>query len=261
MITMNQKFNLSRFGQLLKHYWAENSKRYLTSFGLIVGLMLFLMLPIVGTSQYSELFYLLHVFAFLGGVMLGGSLFTSTAFSAYSTPERGISAIMLPASRTEKFIVILLIHALFAVLVFAIGHLLHSVLSDLANQGLPEGSREYRPIPDEVARFFGFSYFILQGTLFLGSLYFTKNAFVKTVGVVLIITIIAFIINLQLAFQFVGEADSVITFPFIHWMIYHDQNYQISFPPVVSTWIRVFLGLIVVAFGYITFVRLQEKEI
>ena len=259
---MNQQFNLSRFSLLLKHYWAETGKSYLISLGLIIGIMLLLMIPIVGTSRYHDLLFILHAFGFLGGIMLGGSLFTSTAFSAYSTPGRGMATSMLPASQLEKFVVILLAHLLFAVLIFVVGYLLHNGLVDIANQNLSVNGRKYQPAPADVMRFFGFSYFLLQGTLFLGSLYFTKNAFIKTLGIVLGVTVLAFIVNMVLAYQFTGEADRVMTFPFTLWNVSEGQQfYQVGLPSFASTLVRLFLGLIVVAFGYITFVRLQEKEI
>ena len=258
---MNQQFDLSRFGLLLKLYWVENGKSYLISFGLIVGVLLFLMVPIVGSAQFNDLLYMVHALALFGGVMLGGSLFTSTAFTAYATPERGIAAIMLPASQLEKFMSVVLPALLFVVSVFVIGYLLHGSLVDLANQNLSSHSRKYQPAPPDVMRFFAFSYFLLQGAVFLGSLYFTKNAFIKTVGIVLAITVLAFVANMVLAYQFTGEASRVMAFPFTFWDVFQGQRYRVEFPPSVSRLVKVFLGLLVVVFGYITFVRLQEKEI
>ena len=258
---MNQQFNLSRFGFVLKLYWAENGKSHLISFGLIIGIMLLLMIPIVGTAQYNDLLFLLHALALFGGVMLGGSLFTSTAFSTYATPGRGIAAIMLPASRLEKFMSVTLPALLFVVLVLVVGDQLHDGLVDLANRNIPAHSRKYQPAPPFVMRFFAFSYFLLQGAVFLGSLYFTKNALIKTLGAVLVVTLLAFVFNMLLAYQFTGQPRNILAFPFIPWDVLLDQRYRIHYPAPVSSLIRVFLSLVVVAFGYITYVRLKEKEI
>ena len=257
----SQQFNLSRFSLLLKLYWAEHGKSYLISLGLIVGIMASLMAAIVGTSQYNDLLFILHAVAMFGGVMLGGSLFTSTAFAAYASADKGIAAIMLPASQIEKFVSILLPTLLFAVVVFAVGYGLHYGLVDLANDGLLSTSKKYQPAPPFVMHFFAFSYLLLQGAVFLGSLYFTKNAFIKTLGIVLLITSLAFVFNLFLAYQFTGQPRSVMAFPFLPWDVFLDQRYQVQYPASVSNLIKMFLSLVTVAFGYITYVRLKEKEI
>ena len=257
----NQSFSLSRFGLLLKIYWVEHGKNYLISLGLVVGIMLSLMVPIVRTAQYKDLLFILHAFALFGGVMLGGSLFTSTAFAAYATSGKGIATIMLPASQVEKFISILLPTLLFIVVVFTIGYGLHYGLVDLANDGMPSGSKKYQPAPPFVMRFFAFAYFLLQGAVFLGSLYFTKNAFIKTLGVVLLATLLAFVFNMLLAYQFTGQPRNILAFPFIPWDVRLDQYYRVQYPASVSNLIKGFLALVTVALGYITYVRLREKEI
>lgn len=258
---MNQQFNLSRFNLFLKYYWAENGKSYLISLALIIGIMLFLMLPIVGTDRYRDMLFILHILGLFGGVLLGGSLFTSTAFNSYATSERGISAIMLPASRLEKFLGILLAHLLFASLVFVVGYLLHYGLAGWANQDIPDNQRKYGPAPIEVMLVLGFSYAILQGAVFLGSLYFTENSFIKMLGIVLIVVIVAFIFNLFLAYHFTGYTASVMALPFTFWNVFDGQTYVVDYPPPMVDLRNIFLGLIVVGLISITYVRLREKEI
>ena len=48
-------------------------------------------------------------------VIFGGSLYTSQVFSQYSSPATGISAIMIPASRAEKYFGALFINLCFSV--------------------------------------------------------------------------------------------------------------------------------------------------
>lgn len=258
---MNQQFNITRFGLMLRLYWAENGKSFLSSLGLVFGIMLFLMLPIVGTDRYRDILFILHILGFFSGILLGGSLFTRTAFSAYATSERGISTLMLPASRLEKFAGILLAHLLFVVLVFIAGYLLHIGLTDWANQGITDGYRKYQPAPSEVMLVLGLSYAILQGAVFLGSIYFTKNSFIQTLGVLLVLVTIAFVFNLFLAYHFTGYPPSVLAFPFTLWHIFEDQRYTVTYPGSLDEVVKFFLGSIVFALVYITYVRLREKEI
>lgn len=258
---MNQQFNISRFSLFLKYCWAENSKNYLISLGLIIGIMLLMMLPIVGSDRYREMLAILHILGWFGGVLLGGSLFTSTAFSAYSSPERGISAIMLPGSRLEKFVAIALAHLLFAGLVFIIGYWLHYGLTDWANQGIPVDRRQYSPAPPEVIYGLGFSYAILQGAVFLGSVYFPKNSFIKTVGVLLVLVVVAFVFNLFLAYHFTDYPQNVMAFPFTFWNVFDDQRYTVQYPAPIGDLVKTFVGMIAVVLVYISYVRLKEKEI
>jgi len=258
---MNPQFNITRFGLFLKYYWAENSRSYLISLGLILGIMLFLMLPIARSTHSNEMLYLLHILGWFGGVLLGGSLYTSTAFNAYALPERGISTIMLPASRLEKFAVILLAHLFFAVLIYLVGYWLHDGLVAWANQNIPDDLRGYSVAPYEALLMLGFSYAILQGAVFLGSLYFTKNSLIKTLGVLLGVVVVTFVFNLYLAYHFTGYPQNLMAFPFSPWNLLDGQRYMISYPPPISDLVKVFLGLVVVALVGITYVRLKEKEI
>ncbi|WKN44018.1 hypothetical protein [Tunicatimonas pelagia] len=257
---MNQQFNITRFSLMLKLYWAESGRYYLLSLGIAIGTMLMLMLPIVGTSQFSWLLYGLHILTFFGGTMLGGIFFTNTAFAAYNTTERGVSSIMIPASQLEKFAPLLLISLLGSVLVFVTGVQLHQKIATLADQNLAPGGN-YKPIPTEVLQFYGYVYFILQGAIFLGSLYFTKNSLIKTISAILVVTLVAFVFNLLLAYHFTGYPRNIDAFPFTVWNVNDTQRYTILYPSAISNLIKVFLGLIVVALIGITYVRLREKEI
>lgn len=258
---MNQQFNLARFGLFLRYYWAENGRSYLISLGLVLGIMLFLMLPIVRATHFNEMLYFLHVLGWFGGTLLGGSLFTSTAFDAYASPERGISTIMLPASRLEKFAVIVLAHLFFVVLIYVVGYWLHDGLVAWANQNIPDEIRKYIAAPYEVLLTLGFSYAILQGAVYLGSLYFPKNSLIKTLGVLLVVVVIAFVFNLYLAYHYTGYPQNVMAFPLSPWILFDDLRYTISYPPLIGSLVKVFLGFIVVALIGITYVRLKEKEI
>ncbi|MGD1890218.1 MAG: hypothetical protein ACFB15_06430 [Cyclobacteriaceae bacterium] len=258
---MNQHFNLTRFGLFLKYYWAENSRSYLISLGLVLGIMLLLMLPIVRSTHYNDMLFFLHALGWFGGVLLGGSLYTSTAFNAYASPERGVSTIMLPASRLEKFAAILLAHLFFVVLIYLVGYWLHDSLVALANQAIPNDMRLYSAAPYEVLLTLGFSYAILQGAVFLGSLYFPKNSLIKTLGILLVVVVLTFVFNLSLAYHFTGYPQNVMAFPFSPWNLFDGQRYLISYPSPISDVVKAFLGLVVVALVGITYVRLKEIEI
>ena len=125
---MNQTLSLRRFQKVLRLHFAEYRKSYLLSLGLCIGGMILLMSPILLTQQYNDALYIVHISA-LFGILFGSSLFTSTAFNAYSNASQGITAIMLPASQAEKFLVILLTNLLFVLLTLFVAHPTSSWLS------------------------------------------------------------------------------------------------------------------------------------
>jgi hypothetical protein len=239
----------------------EQCKSYLISLGLIIALMLLLMTPIAASNRFNELFQILHIVALFVCVLLGGSLFTSTAFSAYSTPARGIPAIMLPASRLEKFLFILLANMVFMILIIVVFWQLHHGLVDIANQHLPDTSREYRYIPQDATTFLTYCFFLIQGVVLLGSIYFSKNGYIKTAGIFLVLGLIAYLINIFLAYQLTDNPPYVFAFPFTSWRVSLDRTYMVEFPEGVQALVRAFLVMLVVSLWYIAYVRLKEKEI
>lgn len=256
---MNQHFNFRRFWLLIRLDFTENGKGYLISSALFIGLMLLMMTPILATETYHDLLGVLHMITvFL--LLLGGSLFTSTIFSAYSTPAKGIPALMIPASRQEKFMAALLINMLFMLAFFFIFWQLHYVITDLANQGLSEDGGRYHYIPAEPRIFFTYCYFLIQGAVFLGSIYFPKNAYIKTLGILLVLATVTYIFNHILALQ-LSDARDVFTFPFSYWKVFNNGTYVVNFPDAINIMVKAFLGLLVVGLWYITYIRLKEKEI
>ncbi len=258
---MNQYFSFRRFGLLLKLDFAENGKSYLLITGLIIGLMLLLMTPVLYSNGYSNTRELLHALALFVCVWLGGSLFTSITFAQYSGPAKGIPALMLPASQMEKFGAAWLVNLFFSLLFIVLFWQLHHGIFDLANSRLPAGGPNYRPIPPNPSQFLTYAYFLIQGSMFLGSIYFPKNAFLKTAVVLLIVTVIASLFHYTLANQFIGNPSQLVTVPFTSWRFSLGRWYEVNYPEPVDTLIWIFLLLLIVAFWGIAYVRLREKEI
>ncbi len=257
---MNQSFSLSRFWLLLKLDFATNGKTYLSTAGLIVGLMVLLMSGVLFSGTYRNLLEMLHPLALFMCVLLGGSLFTSTFFAQYGVPDRGIHALMVPASRLEKFLVALLVNMVFTVLFITLFWQLHHLFLGIANAKLPTPGPKYNPIPPEPRIFLTYSFFLLQGAAFLGSIYFSKMAFVKAAGAFLGVALVVFFFNLWMSNAF-AEASNMFAFPFTGWRFFRDRPYVVDFPETVVYIKWSFLVLLVVALWGIAFVRLREKQI
>lgn len=255
---MQQLFSFKRFLLLIRLNFAENSKHYLISSALLIGLFIVLMTPILGSKTVNGTLSFIHLLA-LPLLLLGSSLFTSMAFSHYQSASKGIQAIMLPASQLEKFLAIWLINTIFLIFFLVIFWTLHYQTIAIANASLPENGRKYFAVPEEVFVFFTYWYFLIQGAIMLGAIYFNKNTYIKTAGALLITTVAAHTLNSVLAFNFTGH--DVNTFPFTKWTIFMNRPIHVDFSEPIDTAVWAFLILLIVNFYIIAFVRLREKEI
>lgn len=258
---MNQLLSVRRFGLLLKLYIAHNGKSLLLSTGLIIGLMLVMMAPIVATTRFSQIAEQFHVLAFFLCVLLGGNLFASTAFSEYSNSGSGISAIMIPASRLEKFLVILLVSLSLVTLFIVLFWQFHHWFIELANQNLTGDGRKYFTIPSDPMVYLAYCYFLLFGVVFLGSVYFPKNSFIKSAAVFGVMAIITFLLHYGLANHFTSYPSFLFTVPFSAWKISGNQEYTIGYSDPVGNLVWFFLVALVIGFLSIAYVRLKEKEL
>jgi len=236
---MNQPTSIYRLWLLFRLFLAERGMTYLFALGLIVAISLVLMLPILFTKGYHDILFVLHAFALFGPVMLGGSLFTSTAFSHYNSQSRSIQAIMLPASQLEKYLFILVTHVIFMLSIWLIFWHLHLWITEVANASIPDGSRRYNAIPPEVKEYFVFFYFLIQSIVFLSSIYFSSQVFIKSLIVVLFVGLTAILLHLGLAYQMTGITSQINSLPFMAWNVFRNsRSYTIQYPDLVDTGIR-----------------------
>jgi hypothetical protein len=223
--------------------------------------MLQLMTPVLGSRVWSPLLEVMHPIALFVCVHLGGSLIAGMAFMQYSTPVKGIPALMIPASRLEKFMVSWLLYILLTTIFLILFWKLHHLFYEIANWNLPAGSPKYRTIPTQPAIFLTYLFFLIQAGVFLGSIYFPKYAYVKSAAALLITGTTAFICHYLLANHFTAYPRQLITFPFTSWSVIHDQRYVIDYSDTAGMLVWAFLVLLIVSFWGIAYVRLQEKEI
>jgi hypothetical protein len=254
-------FSLPRFWLLLKLHFAENGRNYLISSSVLIGFMLLLLTPVLLSRVWSPVLEFLHPIALFVCVHLGGSLMASMAFLQYSTPVKGIPALMVPASRLEKFLVAWLFYILLTTLFLVLFWKLHHLFYEMANHKLPVGRPRYRTIPTQPGIFLTYLFFLIQAGTFLGSIYFPKYAYVKSAAALLVVGTMGFISHYLLANHFASYPDQLITFPFTSWKVIRNQVYQIDYPDTAAILVWVFLVLLIVSLWGLAYVRLKEKEI
>ena len=261
---MNQTFNFHRFGLLLKLDFSEKGKNYFLTISLLVGLMLLLMLPIILSKYSSEIIYLFHALALFMVVMFGGSLFTHSVFSKYASSDTGIAAIMIPASQLEKYLSALLLNLLFMVPLVLLFFKVHVWTVDYANNVLYGGVVRYKYIPKEFLQYFLSIHVIIQGAVFLGSIYFTKLSYLKTAAILFITVLLAGGINFLFANYVTSFPSNVVAFPFSAWKIWYyesGKSYYLDYPEKIQYLVNIFPAVFLSGAWYIAFVRLKEKEI
>jgi hypothetical protein len=261
---MNQIFNFRRFRLLLKLEIAEKGRNYLMMGGLLVAIMLMLMLPIVFIRQNSQILIMLHALALFMVVVFGGSLYTSLVFSQYGSPATGISAIMIPASRLEKFTAILFLNLCFAIPFILLFLKLHYGTLEYANSLLRTTEPKYKPIPEGFLTYFVNIYIIAQGWIFLGSIYFRKSSFIKSAILFVLTYLVVCGLYLWQALYLTGFPSKLVSFPFTNWEVWYyklNKNFYVPFPALFENIVYGFPFFLVVAMWYIAYVRLSEKQI
>jgi hypothetical protein len=269
---MNQTFDIHRFTLMLKLDLAEKGRNMLLLATMLIVAILLMLLPITMSKEWSGFREALHIIALFCVLLFGSTFYTSYAFTQYSSPSTGIAALLVPASKLEKFLSSLLINLVFIIPFLLFFIKLHHVTIDIANAKLPVGGMKYNFLPAEVFTYFNYCYFILHSVVFLGSIYFTKASYIKTAVFAFVTVLVVVFSNLGIANLFVGTTGKLVTFPMSGWKIWDSSNmymirdghakfFHIVHPANAMYAFQAFAALVTLCFWYISYLRLKEKEI
>ena len=210
---MNHLFSTKRFLQLVLSHWTEYRKRYGLFLVAMFGIMLFgaICLLLVDAQNSGDEF--VQYFTFLFCAIVGGCIFSGTFLSNLNDKSKGITYILLPASAFEKLLCTLLFTVPIFFLVFLICFYLidipfvaitnsikYTAFLESQKMGLNNYDRIFYPnhvislfksvrqvdrYPrnnDDIFAFQQMFYalFTLQAFFLMGSAYFKKFAFVKS---------------------------------------------------------------------------------
>lgn len=284
-ITENAFFNPARFGMLLNLHWMENRKKYLLGL-LAIGGLIFAWYAFMLTMDDRDPFsFFVQFTTYYCGLYFVGCLYASTLFSPLGSKAYGIHFLSVPASHFEK----LLCAILFGVFLFFIAYTLIFYVVDipmvhLANRvnlqrhGLLPGNKEgvgtmevYNmftenglPVPEIHYHIFSLGFFAVQSTFILGSVYFIRYGFIKTIVSVL------FFFSLEVIFYVKGVMDHVVPEGWhqdgpLRWMK-NNTTPETGSIILLPHWFEITL-IILLQFGlpfvfwFITYFRLKEKEL
>jgi hypothetical protein len=197
---MNQYFNLTRFGRLLRKHTAEYMKTYAMSAAVLLGGLL-LLLGFCTYIQHRPLNEAMQAVLFSLCLLGAGSFFASTVFGQFGAGRQAALALTLPASQFEKYLLAWLLSLPGFLVVFIAAFYLadwlvmHSVspkpaslLPLLQGEAIP-GLR---------------TYLALHGLALWGSIFFPRLQFVKTAFLGLGVALLVGVANFQVLNNLVG---------------------------------------------------------
>lgn len=278
----NQHFSMRRWFKLVALHWAGNRKRYLLSVPAMLGLLAIWEGFLVIMNRYNPLDDGMQAVTYYTGLVVVGSLYASTAFSDLGSKSKGIAWLATPASALEK----LLCALLFAVFIFFVVYNVVYYLVDIPMVGLGNQliERQHRtwyggfPIQTDAVfnvlkgmpgdqldghlHIYVFFFFMVQSAFLLGSVYFERFAFVKTIVAVLLCI---------LFFSILEERVVGVTIPrgwthslFSEWTSNGEtlRAKAVRLPPLFSIFL---VGLLVfgtpLVFWVAAYFRIKEKEV
>ncbi|SEJ68042.1 hypothetical protein SAMN04487995_5868 [Dyadobacter koreensis] len=256
---MNQVFSFQRYWLLLKLDFAENGRRNALIFGVLFGLMLIMMSPVIDYRKFGFDPIVFHVLAYFM-ITFCTSLFTSLVFDKYASSNTGINAILIPASQTEKYLAALAANLTFATALIALYVGMHIWFVEILEKEIPGIiNKKFHP---SFIQLLVYTFFLIQSVCFLGSIYFKKAAYIKTATVFFSALIVFSLINRTYVRNFTNEDPSVSAVPFGQWNVMgRNSMFLIEYSQSTFLLIKIFLVFFVLALWYIAFVRLKEKEI
>lgn len=270
---MNQTFDIHRFALTLRLEIAEKGRNYLLMATLMVFAMIVMMVPVTMSHEFSGFREVLHYFALFLIVLFGSSLFTSGALAQFSAPATGISALMIPASTTEKFLSSLFLNLLFLIPLISFYWWLHFYTLEIANEKIINQSSRYHPMNADIMDYVCFGYFGIQACVFLGSIFFRKNAYIKTAVFAVGIAFAVSVVNAMIVASFADNPTKVTALPLSGWKLwYYNEDggtkwrfasiyYYLPLPDNLLLMAQLVTSAFVVLLWTCAFYQLKEREI
>lgn len=261
---MNQTFDFQRFLLITRLEIAEKGRTQLLMASVLVGVLLLMMLPVLFSDKYDDTSIGLQSGALVLLILFGGSLYTNQVFGQYNSANSAISALMVPASRLEKFLSTLFLNLAFIIPFILLFFGLYYWTIEYANNHLLPGEGKYRTMSKSMLSLYISMIIIVQGVAFFGAVFFTKSSYVKTAIASLILIVFGTASNYYIAKSMAPTSSLLTANPFSKWLIRFNKAemyHQIDPSEMVQKMIVLLPILILLSLWYIAYVRLVEKEV
>ncbi|MBO9658181.1 MAG: hypothetical protein J7527_05090 [Chitinophagaceae bacterium] len=277
---MNQFFSFRRFSLLVSKHWADNKRRYsLAVIGFVLLLIVWFILTLLVESRrpMNQEVQILTFFFSLFGI---GAFYASQYFRDLGSKAKGINFLLVPASAFEK----ILCSFLFTVVIFfsvftAAFYLVDVLMVTIANQFL---TTEEMVKPDGVINVFtafirlfdgeadGVSlvyiliiFLTIQSVFVLGSVYFAKYSFVKTVITGFVVFFVCFCLIYLLFVQLMPVGDYTnMSLTSYRIRTGGSNDHLVQVPEWIGEVVRIALVYGIAPFLWVaSYYRLKEKQV
>ncbi len=249
-------FNIKRSMFLLYRQLCFSTNGLLIGFGAVSGVLVFI-LSMTLLFGHRGLDNNVYFGTIIPTFFIMGYVFTSNIFSELRTPQRGYLFLMLPASILEKLLVPWLISSvLFVLASVAMIFLINILLLVISLIFLGNPVTIFNPCALPVLKMYAI-YLVTQPIFVLGSVYFRRYNFLKTV-----LSLFVFILILGIYVTLAGKLIINHNFQGIHFEDGVPQHLEHFFTSVFFPAVKIlFWGCIAPFFLIVSYFRLKEREV
>lgn len=258
---MNNTFNMQRFLWLFNKHTKENYKSYLMSIGVLAGVMA---ITLCYCLYMGGLNNKIQEVIFVFSLFFSGCFFTSLIFSDLGKKKKAMTLLTLPVSNLERFLVSWIYSfVIFQVVFVACFYVVDTTIIKIFNSfgkspaTVIDITAKENPIIGMIMYFW-----FLHAVTFLGSVFFNKMQFVKTLLVLFGFFIIVVLLNQGFVHLIIGEGVTT-SIPFSAIRIpskenvFHYLEDQTSLPLLMT----VMFSVSILSLWTAAYFRLKEKQI
>lgn len=184
---MQNSFSLQRLGLLIKKQWYDNAKLYTLSLLALTGVLIITFICWASFNESNrfeeeETFAIFATFLFAVGLILA-----STTFNSLSDKAKGTYWLTVPATHLEKLLCGILYSVVFYLLVYVLIFVIVQQATFFSIGLNPKNSIEKVKLTWKGVQVIFLIFIAVQSLFVLGSVYFERFAFVKTILAALLI--------------------------------------------------------------------------
>ena len=259
---MQNQFNLTRFGRLFKKHTTEHYKEYFMSLVVLLG-ALTLVIGFLSFMEKRPLTVSAQSVIFCFGLVAAGTIFTSSVFSELGDKKTAISALTLPASHFEKYLLAWIYSfVLFLIFFVAAFYLIDIIILNLVDaNGQPKQVLNIFDAENEVYLIF-LAYVLLHAFSIWGAIYFQKMHFVKIAFTFFLAVAALVFLNYSFVKAMLGQTvRSVFPFGSVTLQEAEYQYFNLSVFEAHNTTIIMGFMLVALMLWLASYMRLKEKQV
>jgi hypothetical protein len=274
---MNQFFSFKRFSLLVSKHWADNKRRYglsvMAFFGLLFTWFVFTVLTGFDDVPMGRAVQTITYFFALFAV---GTFYSSQYFSDLGSRAKGINFLLVPASAFEKLLcallyTVVLFFVVFTVTYYAVDLIMVGIAKALPIKSTTGSQPAVANVFDIVLLSFNkdttlnflFFFFTVQAAFLLGSVYFERYSFIKTIIACFVTGFIFFCLLYFLNEQVLPNGGFHSGF-FTSYLVREDgvNDRLVQLPSWIGHLFRILVMYAAAPFLWIvTYFRLKEKQV